>query len=93
MKEVLIQGEVLDTLVEQNKEIKAGKRFFIEELLENQRWPTDDKAIQKEVKSQIIEMKTVGCFNLGNTCYFNSVLQCVTNTHYFKEYFLRTLFE
>ncbi len=39
------------------------------------------------------ELKTVGCFNLGNTCYINSVIQCVANTHYFKDYFLRSVFE
>ena len=37
-------------------------------------------------------MRTVGCYNLGNTCYINSAIQCVTNTHYFKDYFLRHVF-
>lgn len=79
--------------MEQNREIKEGKRFYIEKRLENQRWPTDDKIIKDVKSSSIIEMKTVGCYNLGNTCYMNSVIQCVVNTHFFKEYFLRSLFE
>lgn len=35
MKDQLIQGEVLQSLVEQNKEIKDGMKFFIEQMLEN----------------------------------------------------------
>jgi len=38
-----------------------------------------------------MEMKSVGCMNLGNTCYLNSVVQCVVNSHYFKDYFLHAL--
>jgi len=91
MKDVLFDRTVLDNLVEMNQEIKDGKKFYIEEILENERFPTDQKAINKEKMS--LEMKTVGCFNMGNTCYLNAVTQCVVNTHYFKDYFLRSLFE
>jgi uncharacterized UBP type Zn finger protein len=49
-------------------------KFYLEVMLENQRWPTEDKRIKKSQKSNIHEMRTVGCFNLGNTCYMNSVI-------------------
>lgn len=84
---------LLDNPVEMNLEIKDGKKFFIEQILENERFPTDDKVINKEQQKMSLEMKTVGCFNMGNTCYLNAVTQCVVNTHYFKDYFLRSLFE
>jgi uncharacterized UBP type Zn finger protein len=72
MKDVLLEGEdTLDILVDQNKEIKEGMKFFIEPQLENKSWPLESK---KDAKSQYAEMKSVGCFNLGNTCYMNSVV-------------------
>jgi uncharacterized UBP type Zn finger protein len=75
MKEELIQGdEVLQSTVEQNKQIKEGMKFYLESMLENGRWPTEEKRIKKAQKSDINEMRTVGCYNLGNTCYMNSVI-------------------
>jgi hypothetical protein len=43
MKETLISELALDTIVELNKEIKEGMKFFIEEMLENGHWPTEEK--------------------------------------------------
>ncbi len=67
-------------------------KFFIEEMLEDQRWPTDLKNFKKGIKHNLNDFKTVGCYKLGNTCYINSVIQCVSNTHYFKDYFLRHIY-
>lgn len=67
-------------------------KFYIEKQLENGRWPSDEKQIKSKTKNNLYQMRTVGCFNLGNTCYINSVIQCVANTHFFKDYFLRSLF-
>ena len=43
-------------------------------MLENKRWPTDDKVIKTILTKNNIYKKSKGCFNLGNTCYMNSVL-------------------
>ena len=35
----------------------------------------------------------VGLSNLGNTCFINSCLQCMSNTKPFTKYFLNMYFE
>ena len=72
--ELLLGDEILQSTVETNKQIKSGKKFFLECMLENHRWPTEEKLLKKQQKSTLYEMRTVGCFNLGNTCYINSAI-------------------
>ncbi|CAD8057110.1 unnamed protein product [Paramecium sonneborni] len=50
-----------------------------EQLIE----PTN-KAVKKEIK----HLKACGLHNIGNTCYFNSALQCIINTPKFNDKFL-----
>ncbi|CAD8138589.1 unnamed protein product [Paramecium octaurelia] len=43
-----------------------------------------NKAVKKEIKY----FKACGLHNIGNTCYFNSALQCIINTPKFNDKFL-----
>ena len=36
-----------------------------------------------------VQLGAVGLVNLGNTCYMNSVLQCLSNTQLLRTYFLK----
>ena len=43
-------------------------------MLDNQRWPSDEKVAKKATKNAASDVRTVGLYNLGNTCYINSVI-------------------
>ena len=61
---------------------------YIEQVLENSKWPTDYKEMNKIIdKNKKRIQKTKGLANLGNSCYMNSALQALAHTPYFKEYF------
>ncbi|CAD8055887.1 unnamed protein product [Paramecium sonneborni] len=45
---------------------------------------SNNKAVKKEIKY----FKACGLHNIGNTCYFNSALQCIINTPKFNDKFL-----
>lgn len=87
-KFILSDPSVLAFTIEQLAELRSGARIYVEKQLENQRWPSDEKEIRRNLeKNRVTLLRTTGCINLGNTCYMNSVLQCVSNSPFFKEFF------
>lgn len=73
MKDQLLEGDIMYSVVDQNKQIKDGMKFYLEKMLENSRWPSEER-MQHKQKTEFSDMRTVGCYNLGNTCYINSVI-------------------
>ena len=77
--------------------IKHGQVVYIEFLQPNNTWPTDNLK-EKERKNDGTQVdggadaehgEAVGLWNLGNTCYINSAMQCIVHLKPMHDYFVR----
>lgn len=77
-----------------------GQQILIELQRPDGTYPRDDRSSNsnreergstvrsdRDVSSKSSVSGTVGLYNLGNTCYMNSAIQCLSHTPLFKEYF------
>jgi len=70
--------------------ISIGQVVYVEYSDQNNVFPTDlnrPSSLKSQPSSQSHHSHTQGLYNLGNTCYMNSALQCLANTKHFKDYF------
>ena len=91
IEDAIISGLKLTQTLEE-LDIKNGQVIYVEFLQSNNTWPTDehrDKNIPDTAPSGIGFGKTIGLYNLGNTCYMNSAMQCLVNIKLFHEYYVK----
>ena len=80
-----MQLEDLDRTLEESL-IKSGAAMYVEVQTEGKMWPSDTKEIKKIINKNNFK-KAKGVYNMGNTCYLNSALQCLAHTPFLREYF------
>lgn len=75
--------------------LKSGSVVYVEELLSNNTWPSEAKVDKKGRKiltvssDETFNGMATGLFNMGNTCYMNSAMQCLVNIRPIFEYYVK----
>ena len=93
-----IHGDRLNETLEEFG-VSKGQVVYLETMLANNQWPvdvgrkaskaSDEGPLHKRESASVMTgaAKTAGLYNMGNTCYMNSALQCIAHTPFVHEYF------
>ncbi|XP_047141245.1 ubiquitin carboxyl-terminal hydrolase 32 isoform X2 [Hydra vulgaris] len=98
-----MQEKSLILLEEEDKsvedlELKDGSHLLIEIRNQDLSWPEEMNVVvatrnfKERSYTGLLEKGATGLHNLGNTCFMNSAIQCLSNTNPLTKYFLSKFF-